>query len=254
MSDQTAVVTWQEKMKQYAVQAAATERPSGQFFSIKSGVLAFGGVPIPNNTMDVIVLASLHENVFYPSRYNAEKSEGPRCFAFSHTGENMTPHNLAVEQQAAACKSCPKNAWGSDPSGGRGKACKNVRRLSILPGSAVQDPEKVMKATVGYLRVPVTSVAAYQRFVAGCASVSMPPFAMMCRVRVVPDAKTQVRVEFEALGAVTDQHVLEKLIERHEAELTLIDFPYQPSPEGEAPSHQIAVPPPQNIPVGASKF
>lgn len=30
------------------------------------------------------------------------------------------------------CPNCPLNRWGSDPKGGRGKACKELRRLLIL--------------------------------------------------------------------------------------------------------------------------
>jgi len=30
------------------------------------------------------------------------------------------------------CSECPSNQWGSSPKGGKGKACKNMRRLFIL--------------------------------------------------------------------------------------------------------------------------
>lgn len=32
-----------------------------------------------------------------------------------------------------ACATCPYNKWGSDPRGGRGKHCKNMVRLAVLP-------------------------------------------------------------------------------------------------------------------------
>lgn len=258
VSGGSAVVTWQDKLKQYAVAAVESERPTGQFFSIKSGVLTFGGVAVPNNTMDVVVLASIHENVLYAARYDPDHITGPKCYAYGTTDpDQMHPHAEAAEPQSPeGCKVCPHNKFGSDPKGGKGKACKNVRRLALMAASSLQNPSAVQGATVGYLRVPVTSVVNYQRFVASVAARQLPPFGVVCRVTVKPDAKTQVRVEFDPIQIIQDQAALQAVLERHEVERKLIDFPYASGPDDEAaakPSH--AVPPtvPQP-PAAPSKF
>ena len=31
-----------------------------------------------------------------------------------------------------ACADCPHNQWGTDPKGGKGKACKNMVRVYVL--------------------------------------------------------------------------------------------------------------------------
>jgi hypothetical protein len=237
----TSVTTWQDTLQKYAMETVKNEQPVGQFFSIKSGVLQFGGVPIPNNTMDVVMIASIHENVYYKDRYNADKPSGPLCFAFSKDGVKMQPHTLAFDSQSIDCASCKQNAWGSDPQGGRGKACKNVRRVAMMSASAVSEPTSVGSAVIGYLRVPVTSVANYARAVATIASRNLPPFAVVTRVKVVPDAKTQVKVEFEPLHSITEPSVLQALISRYEIEQNLIDFPYTSGQDEESaskPSHQ----------------
>jgi hypothetical protein len=235
------IVTWADKMKVYAQEAVKNEQPQGQFFSIKAGVLSFGGIPIPNNVMDTIVVGTLHENVFYKGRYDSQNPQGPVCFAFSHTGADMRPHEASVRQQAESCKVCPNNAWGSDPDGGRGKACKNVRRVCLMSAGVLKGkPDDVKGAQSGYLRIPVTSVASYQKLIASIGARGLPPFGMVVRVKVVPDAKTQVRVEFEPLQPITDQAFLQQLMERFEIEQKLIDFPYETiEPEANAQgSHQ----------------
>lgn len=250
----TALTTWQDQLKKYAVAAVESEQPAGQFFSIKSGVLSFSGTPIPNNQMDVIVLASLHENVWYRDRFNPDKPSGPPCFAFSFTGKDMRPHDLSPEKQSPdGCDKCEKNKWGSDPQGGRGKACKNVRRLALMAAAQATTPEGVAKAIVGYLRVPVTSVQNYGRLVSQIAARNLPPFGVITRVKVVPDAKTQVRVEFEPMHSITDAGILQALISRHEVENRLIDFPYQAGQDDDSaskPSHQQ----PAAAPAAPSKF
>ena len=61
------------------------------------------------------------------------------------------------------------------------------------------------------------------------------------QVKVVPDAKTQVKVEFEPLHSITEPSVLQALISRYEVEQNLIDFPYTSGQDEESaskPSHQ----------------
>jgi len=59
-----------------------------------------------------------------------------------YTGANNPPDCSSIDGktgtvrdpvEVVACNSCPNNQWGSDPKGGKGKACKNMRRVYILP-------------------------------------------------------------------------------------------------------------------------
>ena len=63
------------------------------------------------------------------------------------------------------CADCPHNQWGSSPKGGRGKACKNMRRLYILiegsdmpvimtlPPTSITGWEKYKSAVLGVRRL-----------------------------------------------------------------------------------------------------
>lgn len=61
-------------------------------------------------------------------------------WAVKYAGENNPPdcssmdgkEGVTADGTRKACNSCPMNDWGSDEDG-RGKACKNMRRIYILP-------------------------------------------------------------------------------------------------------------------------
>jgi len=61
-------------------------------------------------------------------------------WAVKYSGQNNPPDcssmdgkvGTTVDDQQRVCDTCPYNQWGSDEDG-RGKACKNMRRVYILP-------------------------------------------------------------------------------------------------------------------------
>jgi len=95
--------------------------------------------------MQVIVLDYVWFMVNYPGVYNASDPKQPNCFAIGRIGpddesRDLKPHESSAEPQHENCKDCPKNEWGSAPTGA-GKACKNQRRLLVLPTDADKDSE-----------------------------------------------------------------------------------------------------------------
>jgi hypothetical protein len=226
----------------YARVTQQIERPSGQFFSTKSGVLSFAQQPLRDNTVDVVVIASMHENVYYPQQYNPDNVSSPVCYAFALDGNDMAPHADAGSPVDAACSTCPNNKWDTG-AGGRGKACKNIRRLSLMPVSALSSAEEVAKATVGYLRVPVTSVKHWVELAQGLAARGVPPFAAVTRIKLQPDAKTMHKLSFDPLRVITEPEILDALEKRHLAEEKLISFPYpKPDPAPATATKQPAAP------------
>jgi hypothetical protein len=220
---------WTERFKAIAAAQAKSEQTSGQFFSIKSGVLAFNGNPIPGNKMDVVVLEALHERVYYPEKYgtgDADKVATPACYSYSLDGEKMTPHPEARDIQHPTCAGCPRDKWGSGDNG-KGKACKEGRRMSLMSASDLGDADKVGKAVVAYLRLPVTSVKNWGRYVSSVIGITeLPAFASITRLSVVPDAKTQVQVKFERVAGINDDAVMDAVFGRATAEATASQFPY----------------------------
>lgn len=223
---------WADRFKDISAGQRKAERAAGQFFSIRAGQLSFQGAPIPGNQMDCVVLEWIHERSLYAEKFGGDATS-PICFALSATGEDMAPHADSAKPQNKTCEGCPHDKWGSSDNG-RGKACRKGRRLALMSAADLTDPDKVAGATVGYLRVPVTSVKYFAAYVQGAVGATdLPLFCHITRVKVSPDAKNQVRVDFTRVGGIQADDVMEAVFNRASAEASVIDFPY-PKPDGDA--------------------
>jgi hypothetical protein len=132
----------------------------------------------------------------------------------------MTPNAAAPQPQHSSCEGCPKNEWGSSPTGGKGKACRETRRLLIIPADAVTSAESVKAAEIAALRPPVTSLKNYATYVQTvAASLRRPPLAVISEIAVVPDAKTQFKVTFNMLKAIDDPDIINALVVRSREEV-----------------------------------
>lgn len=249
-SSSTEVANWDEELAKAAVAAAAQEAASGggQFFSVKAGVLSFDGAPFPNNTMAAIIIDNIFENVFYEGKYDPNNLTPPTCFAFGRDEATMAPHATVFEhnqEQNDVCRGCPRNEWGSAETG-RGKACRNTRRLALLPAGIfnkagvfepIEDADEVLKGPVGYLKLPVTSIKGYAGFVKQVATLEgRPPYGIFSKVTTVPDTNTQFKVVFESLGKIPN-HMMAAVMKRNAEIKAAIDFPYNLDVE-EKPAEQ----------------
>lgn len=229
--------------------AAARERPAVGNFSLKSGVLSYAGSPIPGNKTEAIIMAAAFRNVWYANRYDPNNIVNPNCFALSMSDEGMAPHENVSEPAHDTCAGCPYNEWGSDPNGGRGKACKQSRRLVMIPAAALTQPDPVagvQSAEFAKMDLPVTSVKNYSSFVNTlAASANVPPFAAVAEISVVPDAKTQFKVMFKPMRVLPSEEVLNAVMARLNAAEALALEPYeetataddaQPEPAAPAPA------------------
>jgi hypothetical protein len=87
--------------------------------------------------LECIVLDFAWFLVHYPGVYNSNNPQQPDCFAVGRENpeavENgLAPHESVKKPYHSNCKDCPKNEWKSAPTG-NGKACKNQRRLVLVP-------------------------------------------------------------------------------------------------------------------------
>ena len=228
----TAVANYEERLAAMAAESAQNEADvgGGNFISVKSGQLTYQGNTIKGNELDVVVLTSIHENCFYPGRFDPDNPQPPVCYAFGTDPKEMAPHPESAEPQHDQCDGCPMNEFETADNG-KGKACKNIRRLSMIPGDPLNE-ETVETADVAYLKVPVTSVKGWASFVKTVATLDkLPPLCVVCRIGVIPDPKSQFKVTFQKVEAVP-RELLGTLMGRADAEKEAIKFPYaQPSEE-----------------------
>lgn len=112
-----------------------TPATSGHKISLKGKVFTFPDGRQSRNPIDVVLLDWRIYNQYFKGAYNPTKIEKPTCFAISQTMADMKPSERAPVKQGADCASCALNQFGSAATG-RGKACKNGRRLAVVPVDA----------------------------------------------------------------------------------------------------------------------
>lgn len=200
---ETALVPWEAELAAQAQAAAEKEKPAGDFRPIKiqGGVMTVDDAPVPGNALRCVILAALPENKYFATAYVSGESRSPDCYAFGDMDatdpeETMKPHEEASDPQADACASCPMNAWGSAETG-RGKACKNTRRLAVITEDAIEDAESIEGAEVRTLSIPVTSVKNWKAYVRNkLPEVKRPCYGVVTEISVHPDPKSQFKVAF----------------------------------------------------------
>ena len=237
--------TYDAELAKFALQFSNQEQAAigGQFISFRGGQITVDGQAIPNNELACVVLDGIMENVYYDGAFDPENPMPPACFAFGRDEKDMKPHEIASKPQCAQCLGCPKNEWASADKG-RGKACRNTRRLAIIPAGsfiggrfqALDSATEYDDAKLWFAKLPVTSVKAYAGYVKQVANaLQRPPFGVYTKIKTIPDAKTQFRVIFEVLGNVPAE-IMGTILQKYTEATQEIEFPYQPMADNPAPT------------------
>jgi hypothetical protein len=235
----TEVINWEKQLEADAAIAAKQEEntSTGTFFGLKAGQLTWDGEAVKGNSMVCIILGSIHENVYYTGAYDPEVRQGPKCYAFGHDEKILKPHEKVFEagnEENAECTGCPQNEWGSALKG-KGKACRNTRRLAIIVAGTLtksgdyelfEDTEHFETTTLGFMKLPVTSTKGFASYVKSAAGVlRRPPYALITKVSVTPDTDTQFKVNFEAFANVPNE-LMPAIMKRRAEAVAAIEFPY----------------------------
>lgn len=215
------VALFEDELAKMAVDSVKAEQSGlgATFLSTKNGALTYRGNPITGNKLQCVILQAPIERLYYDTRYDPTKLVGPKCFAIAAIATGMGPSDRVEGKQHDTCEGCPKNEWGSATNGGKGKACRETRRLLVIPADSIGSVEAVKAAEVAALRPPVTSLKNYSTYVQTVATtLKRPPLAVISEIAVVPDAKTQFKVTFSLIKAIEDSAVISALMERAKIE------------------------------------
>jgi len=195
-------------------------------------VMQWQGRPVPGNRMDVIVLATSYENTYYPNAFDPNNVASPVCFAQSLKDVEMEPHENSAKPQSESCVECWAHAWGSDPKGGRGKACKQVRKLALIP--AYDEEGSIETAEMATLRVPVMSVKNWSAYASDRATLQgLPFYCFITEVSVRPDPRSQFVVEFGMKNILADEAKLRAVMARIAQAEQMLLTPYSKASEEE---------------------
>jgi hypothetical protein len=200
--------SWEDVIKAKALEQAQQKAmlASGpKFVSFKGGQLTIDKVPIPKSALKVVVLTFIAENTYYKGKFDPTKTQMPLCYAVYRGPDEMWPNADDVkEAQADTCQECIHYQWGSDPMGGRGKACKTRYRIAMIPApdenSTVAD---ILGSELRFATIPVTSCKNFEQYVSRCELLySRPMFGVIGELSVEPNEKTLYEVKLTAISAI----------------------------------------------------
>lgn len=206
-STSRALTVWEQKLAESAVKSAKAERNVGGLKGIntRSGVLSVDDVPVPGNELDVVILVAVHENQYHTQAYDPNTPQIPDCYSFGDPDADdpesgMAPHEKSEDKQGddnGLCANCWANVMGSAETG-RGKACKNVRRLAMITADALSSAEDIADSEVRVLKVPVMSVKGWALYIKNtlAGDLQRPYWGVVTTIKPVPDPKSQFRITF----------------------------------------------------------
>lgn len=256
------LVSYAEKMAAEAKKFADAEPVSGMGgarISLKGGIMTLVDgdekADLEGNQICAIIVDHVMVNEYYASAYSAETTASPKCFAIAHKAERMYPHAATLEHpyfepQHDDCATCPWDKFGTAATG-KGKACKNKRRLGLLLAGeyrtlkggrgaeleVFEDVDHYAETPLIELTLPTMSAVEYGMYVKQVASsAARPPYGVFTRIYVVPDKQSQFRVKFEMLEQVPDG-LLETIIGRNAMAAERLLQPFSP-PREEEPKAQ----------------
>lgn len=156
-----------------------------------------GGEPIEEFTG--IVIYSKRSNVYYAKKFDAANVEAPDCM--SSNGKVPDPQTDEAKKNISdKCKTCPKNQFGSDRAGGKGKDCKNTRPMFILVDIVGGEGMTVIPMV---LRIPPTSLPAANEFIINGAREmgSLYSFRTKFKIYKKDEAQAYYNISFSAISS-----------------------------------------------------
>lgn len=209
------VKDYRQEMAEYAKDDGAREpAAAGNNISIRGGEFTLGG-EVVGDPMRVIVLDYVFENAFYDMKYDKDNPSPPACFAVSRNEKDMAPDESSPKPQAANCAECENNQFGTADVG-KGKACKNQRRLALINADVKSvDEEYAASAEVAFIRLPPSSLKLWKGYVRKLTEgLQLPLFSVVTELSIDPDSEYPVIIPSLGNELPEDRDLIGSLVER----------------------------------------
>jgi hypothetical protein len=243
----TEVVSYKDRLAALVAQTQKAEAPQGGYISLKGGRMTVGETRFPNDMIRAIVVEYRKDNEFYNKAYDpTSKGAAPVCAAIVRPHEVLSPWRrprdgedlTSVTVDAATglvtdasepqvgpgegCDSCGMLEWGSvkviPGKSGKGKACRESRRLHLFAADQCTTPEDAARAPFLTLIPPPTSLDNFKRFANEATTVlKMPVFGVVVDISVEPHDAYQFMVHYKIVETIKDEGILNALLTRHES-------------------------------------
>lgn len=198
-----AVVSYREQLRQeLATLNKRVAPPSGNKISLKGKTFTLPDGTSSPGPLAAIVLDWRTARVYYSKPFNAKEITAPDCWAQGSDVDGLAPPDSVKAKQNDVCAGCPKNEWGSAPTG-KGKACKDTRKLAVVPAGATDETEPMT------LLVSPTGVKHFDNYVnqLGSGDDGRMPIEVITHFAFDPDADYPT-VRFGRPLPLDDEHLM----------------------------------------------
>lgn len=234
-----ALVNFKEKMKEKAKEVLAVEVPRVNRIGFKSGHMYIDNQAVGTSLL-CYILANRRVNSWFPRAYNPNQSEAeaPHCWSVFRKEDEAfaTPDKRCLAPQAPSCNECTKNAFGSAANGGKGKACGNRRRISLIPAGTEKAPgqyelftaDQIARMATYTAQLPPTSDKNFTTYARLCANTNVYGYVgVVTKLSLVPDSKSFFKVVFEKVSDIGSEEVLEEVYKKMELAEQDIDYGFE---------------------------
>lgn len=131
----------------------------------------------PRGSIDVVIVKAnaMLSKTWYEGGWDENNNNPPDCAS----ANGIVPDQGVPKKQSDVCLACPRNAWGSAPNGGKGKACGDHRRMAAVP---LADLKNELYGGPLLLRCPAASLQDLAAFEARYKSLGYPYFTMAIKI------------------------------------------------------------------------
>lgn len=222
-----------DRMREMANDAGNREQSSSSsWISTKGGNFSIGEEDL-GSVLQVCVLDFAFDNAYYEGAYDPSTPATPDCFAIAKNVDDMTPHEDASDPQEQNCEACWANQWESAETG-RGKACKNSRRLALITADGGLEED----SDIAFLRLPPASLKAWGSYVNKLVKTAgLPPAAVVTELEIISNKDGGYTIEPSMVTEITtpeNQEIVLKAIDSLGDEL-LAGYPKHDDAEDEKP-------------------
>lgn len=158
---------------------------------------------LPEGTeLNVVMMGASPEHgvgkVFYMGDYEPDSTAPPDC----SSADGVKPDAWIQDPQNPDCATCPNNAWGSGKRG-KGKACRDVKRIYVVPAQNVLDKD------IFQIQVPPASLKRLSNYVRELAKHGVAPQYVATTI-YFEDAEYPI-INFKFAGFLDEEQV--KIVE-----------------------------------------
>lgn len=161
------------------------------------------GSPMQKLPVVIVGVSPYISKQWYESGYTDGSDSAPDCFSVN----GVSPDAAAPKKQHATCATCPKNVFGSKitEDGKKAKACQDSRRIAVVP---LGDLQNEIYGGPMMLRLPATTLPNLKRYAEMLERKGASLEYVATALRFDYDV-AYPKVEFEALGWLTNEQALE---------------------------------------------